>query len=289
VEGRLVSAPRLLAAAIGFTEGPIWTADSRLVVTSVSRGLIYEVALDGSAATVLTETGGGPNGLCVDAAGTIWVAQNAGATGVSKSERPVSAGLQTVSGEGDVADVLTEGCDAPNDLVEGPDGRIWFTDPPSPFDDRPGRVCAYDPQSGALEALLEGLEYPNGLAFGLGGDALYVAETRTARILRYDWDGEALGPVSVCATLSAGRPDGIAFDADGNLFVAATDSDSVAMFDGSGTEQPPIAFDGPTMPTNVAFAGPGLDVLVVTAGRGGRVFAVDGAGVGLALPGAAGR
>ena len=31
-----------LAAGIGFTEGPLWTSDGRLLVTSMSRGLIYQ-------------------------------------------------------------------------------------------------------------------------------------------------------------------------------------------------------------------------------------------------------
>jgi gluconolactonase len=276
---------RELAGGIGFTEGPLWTTDGRLLVTSVSRGLIYEVDLHGGA-EVVAETGGGPNGLACDADGTVWIAQNGGATGVSKSTRPAAPGLQRL-GDG-VEDVLTEGCDAPNDLTLAPDGRIWFTDPPSPFDDRPGRVCAYDPRTGELSVLLDGLQYPNGLAFGPDG-AFYLAETRTTRILRYAWDGSALGPAEEFAVLREGRPDGIAFDADGNLYVAATSADAVLVFDAAGAEREPIAFDGPSMPTNVAFAGPALDVLVVTLGKGGRVLAVDGVATGLSVLPAASR
>lgn len=275
-----MSAPSLLAADIGFTEGPVWTPDGRLLVTSVSRGLVYEVALDGTGATVQAEPGGGPNGLTTDDAGTVWIAQNGGSTTRSRSSRPVAPGLQMLTGN-TVEDVLTSACDAPNDLVIGPDGRIWFTDPGGPFDEAPGRVCAYDAASGAVTVLLEGLEYPNGLAFGAQRDQLFVAETRTARILCYDWDGAVLGPVRVFARLERGRPDGIAFDRAGNLFVAATSADEVAIFDADGRAREPLAFDGPTMPTNVAFAGPDLDVLVVTAGKGGRVFAVHGVSDGL--------
>jgi gluconolactonase len=265
-----MTAPRLLAADIGFTEGPLWTADGRLLVTSLSRGLIYEISLDGGARE-WAEPGGGPNGLALDAEGTVWVAQNGGATRPSKSARPVRPGLQTVR-DGVVDDVLTAGCDAPNDLALGPDGRIWFTDPHGPFDERPGTVRAYDPRTGALETLLEGLEYPNGLAFA--GDELLVAETRTGRVLRFALDGAPLGEL---ATLREGRPDGMALDAAGNLYVAATSADAVLVYDGEGREREPIRFDGPTMPTNVAFAG---DVLVVTAGKGGRVFAVEGVAAG---------
>jgi gluconolactonase len=267
-----MSAPRLLAADIGFTEGPLWTG-GRLLVTSLSRGLVYEVSLDGGA-EVHAEPGGGPNGLAADADGTVWVAQNGGATTPSKSPRAVTAGLQTLGADG-VEDVLTAGCDAPNDLLVGSDGRIWFTDPHGPFDDKPGSVRAYDPRTGELETLLDGLEYPNGLAFD--ADELFVAETRTQRVLRYAFDGAALTPLGEFAALRDGRPDGMAFDGDGNLYVAATSADAVLVYDRDGRERDAIRFAGPTMPTNVAFAG---DVLVVTAGKGGRVFAVEGVAAG---------
>lgn len=269
---------REIASDIGFTEGPVWL-DGRLLVTSVSRGLVYEVSLDGDGTAVYCETGGGPNGLAADAEGAVWVAQNGGVTYPSKSTRPVSSGLQRISG-GVVEDVLAEGCNAPNDLVQGPDGRIWFTDPFSPADERAGQVRAYDAASGVVTTVLEEIQYPNGIAFGKGGDHLYVAETRTQRILRYSWDGDVLGHGDVFARLRVGRPDGMAFDVDGRLYVAGAGSDHVLVFDQNGHEVEAIEFGGLTMPTNVAFVG---DMLVVTAGKGGRVITIAGVAEGLEL------
>lgn len=269
---------REIASDIGFTEGPLWL-DGRLLVASVSRGLVYEVPLDGGDAAVYCETGGGPNGLAADAEGAVWVAQNGGATVASKSARPVCAGLQRISGDA-VEDIITEGCNAPNDLVQGPDGRIWFTDPFGPADQRVGQVRAYDLASGILTTVLDGIQYPNGIAFDQGGDHLYVAETRTSRILRYAWDGSRLGPGEVFARLRAGSPDGMAFDVTGRLYVAAAGSDLVLVFDRNGYEVEAIEFGGLTMPTNVAFIG---DTLVVTAGKGGRVVVLAGVAEGLAL------
>ena len=275
----LVSAQVEIAADIGFTEGPLWI-NGRLLVTSVSRGLVYEVARDGKSTDVFVETGGGPNGIAADADGNVWVAQNGGVIIPSKSSRPASSGLQRFSADGgEVEDVVT-GCNAPNDLVVGPDGRVWFTDPFGPHDERTGDVRAYDPEGGELETLLSELEYPNGIAFNAGGDALFVAETRTARILRYAWDGGALGDAEVFATLRVGRPDGMAFDDSGRLYVAGADADTVLVYEADGQEVEAIEFGGLTLPTNVAFI---QDALIVTAGKGGRVMSVPGIAQGLAL------
>ncbi|MGD9528502.1 SMP-30/gluconolactonase/LRE family protein [Pseudonocardia sp.] len=260
---------REIAANIGFTEGPVWTRAGRLIVTSMTRGLVYELDLGGGV-TGRTETGGGPNGLAEDATGAVWVAQNGGTIVASRSDRPAAPGLQRIV-DGVVEDVVAAGLLAPNDLVEGPDGRIWFTDPGG----TPGRVHAFDPRGGGVEELAGGIAYPNGLAFDACGEFLYVAETRTGRVLRYGWDGSTLQPLGVFATLSAGSPDGLAFDADGNLYAASPDADLVAVFDPDGREREPLRFAGPTFPTNLCFAGPELDVLVVTAAKGGRVLAVD--------------
>ncbi len=262
-------APRVIASQIGFTEGPVWTSSGLLLVTSISRGLVYEIDL-GRGVVGQVETGGGPNGLALDADGGVWVAQNGGSVMPTRSARPVSPGLQRIAG-GVVEDVVTRGLVAPNDLVQGPDGRIWFTDPGA----QPGRVLAYDPRTGDMETVADGVDYPNGLVFDAAGEVLYLAETRTGRILHYRRDGTALQTMGVFATLPEGGPDGLAFDVDGNLYAAAPEADMIAVFAPDGSAGSHIRFDGPTFPTNLCFAGPELATLVVTAAKGGRVLGTE--------------
>jgi gluconolactonase len=261
-----------IASGIGFTEGPLWCQDERLLVTSMSRGLVYEVGLDGGIVAEV-ETGGGPNGLAEDDAGTVWIAQNGGVIVASRSDRPVVPGLQTID-HGSTKDTLVDGCLAPNDLVQGPDGRIWFTDPGGPGSTAPGRVCAYDRTSGEMEVLAEGLAYPNGLAFDTSGKVFYVAETRTHRLLRYRWNRSTLQDPEVAATLPAG-PDGLAVDTDDTLYAALPEADMIAVLAPDGAQRDPIRLDGPSFPTNICLAGPSHDVLVVTAAKGGRVLRVS--------------
>lgn len=269
----------LIASDLGFTEGPLWTSDGRLLLTSISRGLVYEVDLHGRRVVGSLETGGGPNGLAEDSSGRVWVAQNGGVTVPSRSPRAVAAGLQVLDGE-QVDDRLVAGCLAPNDLVEGPDGRIWFTDPGGPRDDVLGRLCAYTPATAELDVLADGIDFPNGLAFGLDGDLLYLAETRSGCILHYTWDGAGLVPLGVFAALPEGGGDGMAVDAEGNLLVAVPAADRIVCFAPDGSTVDEVRFTEPTFPTNLCFAGERRDVLVVTAAKGGRLLAVEPPGAG---------
>lgn len=268
---------RTLATGIGFTEGPLWTMSQRLIVTSVSRGQLYEVSLDGEEPRPVAEPGGGPNGLAEDAQRNVWIAQNGAAHAPSRSARATTPSIQHWA-DGAVEDVLVTGVAAPNDCVVAPDGRLWFTDPaglPDPDDDRLGRVCALDPVAQEVEALLGSAEYPNGLAFGVDPDDFYLVETRRQRILRCRHTTDGLVSCEVFAETVAGRPDGIAVDQGGNVYAATTDGDCVEVFDAGGSLVERIDLGGPSWPTNCCFGGPDMSTLFVTTAKGGRVLAVD--------------
>lgn len=276
---------RDVVTGVGFTEGPLWTSDGRLLCVSMSRGCILEVDLEQGSAKSCAETGGGPNGLCESADGSVWIAQS----GRRREERPVARrvppGIQRWRPSAAVEDFLMDEFDSPNDCAMGPDGRMWFTDPRGPAlegDPEPGRVCALDTRKRRADVVLEGAMYPNGLAFGPGGSQLYVAETAAQRIVRYRVAGEGLSGGEEFAAIAPGKPDGIAFDSEGNLYVAATTADEVVVLDSSGGVSERIRV-GASFPTNVCFGGREMTTLFITAARGGRVLAVEGRIPGLPL------
>ncbi|ALL76929.1 hypothetical protein AD006_19385 [Pseudonocardia sp. EC080610-09] len=260
-----------LAAGVGFTEGPLWTSDGRLLVVALSRGAVLEIGLDGGVKSSI-DVGGGPNGLAEDDRGEVWVAQNGGAVRASSSERPARPGLQRLDGNG-VRDVAVPDAQAPNDLALGPDGRIWFTDPGPPGDTAHGRVCALDRETGAVEVVLGGLDFPNGLAFA--ADELYLAQTSLGVVSRYRWEGGRLVTTGVPLMVPEGGPDGLTLDAEGRIYAAVPDANAVVVFDRDSAIVEKIAFDEPMFPTNLCFAGPSLDLLIVTAAKGGRVLVCE--------------
>ena len=109
----------------------------------------------------------------------------------------------------------------------------------------------------------EPMTFANGMALAPSGDALFVCETFARRIARIAVDGNgAAAGASVFARDLPGLPDGIAFDAGGNLFVGCYEPSRILRIapDGHAAE---VYIEDATAhllahPTNIAFDGPAL-------------------------------
>lgn len=279
---------RTVADNIGFTEGPVWTAAGRLYVTSVSRGMLYEIFLDGRRPKAIAETGGGPNGMTVDRDDALWVTQNGGRAMPTRSSLDTEPALQVWKPDMTIAQLVptTKTLHSPSDCVCDHAGRIWFTDPDGHhFGDeaRPGRVLRHDPLQGTTEVIADDVFFPNGIAFTPGERGLLVAETARDRITRFDLTG-AHARRDPKFSLQVDTPDGIAVDALGGVWVAGSRSGCVSHFDANGTSMTQISIGVGTMPTSVCFAGHDLQTLVITVAKGGRVLALTTDTPGLPVP-----
>jgi sugar lactone lactonase YvrE len=132
-----------------------------------------------------------------------------------------------------------------------------------------------------------GLTGPNGLAWNVAGDRLYLADSRERCIRTFRFD-PAVGSVSEGLLFAAwsepeGRPDGLTVDADDHLWCAAWDAGCIRRYDPRGRLVQTVALPA-IRPTSCAFGGAGLDRLWVTSARapgadpgdlGGGLFAID--------------
>lgn len=73
---------------------------------------------------------------------------------------------------------------SPNDVVVHSDGSIWFTDPiygsEQGFKNKPqlpSQIYRFDPATGDVRAMVDGLGRPNGLCFSPDEETLYVTDT----------------------------------------------------------------------------------------------------------------
>jgi gluconolactonase len=269
--------PRVLAENIGFAEGPVWTRGGRLLVTSISHGVIYEI-VENAAPAVVAKTGGGPNGMTEGPDGRLYVTQNGGIFGASGESRTKAApGIQVIEGDGAVRHIASEGLGAPNDLCFGPDGRLYFTDPRGwarPDEVQPGRVFAMT-LDGAPQVLAEGPSFTNGIAFGPDASRLVVAVTFERRVLVYPVLAGGLGEPEEFCRIEPGMPDGICFDAEGRLYVAATVAEDVQVFDTRGHCIERLPCGEQSLITNCCFGGQDGRTLFVTDARRERVLAFD--------------
>lgn len=157
----------------------------------------------------------------------------------------------------------------PNDLAFDPQGNVYFTDPKgSTLENPTGNVYLYR-ADGTLQLLDSGYALCNGVAIGPDGKSLYMAETYTRRIYRFTLERDGrLKRREVFAELEGGLgPDGMAFDVEGNLYVAHWGKGCVAVLNPKGDLIGELFTIG-MQPTNVAFWD---DILYVTEMERGQV------------------
>jgi gluconolactonase len=270
---------RLLAAGLGFPEGPTVLADGRLVFCD---GNIGELSIyDDGAVSTFAVTGGSPWGAVLGSDGAIYVTQGGNVPG--SGDTSAVCGIQRVRADGTVELLHSEldgrSLAGPNDLAFGPDGRLWFTDSGTEHDDRvdvrsPGRLFAVD-RNGKGEMVLELPDvYPNGIAFD-AQKRLYWTESMAHRVCRWESGGAAV----FCQFSDDYVPDGMAFAADGRAFVCTTVSEGVTVVSPEGVFMEHI--DLGEHATNCIFDGPTLYVTathvaeIEASQRTGTLWAVD--------------
>ncbi|MEM7415866.1 MAG: SMP-30/gluconolactonase/LRE family protein [Gemmatimonadota bacterium] len=264
----------ILADGHAWTEGPVWVEElDGLLYSDIPANAIYLYRDEMGSRPWLEATeaepggSGGANGLILDAAGALLLAQH-GARRVARltsgwggSERR----FETV-----VADFDGRPLNSPNDLIEGPDGSIYFTDPPYGLagqDDDPAKeqvvngVYRVQPD-GELELVDATLSRPNGIVLSPDASTLYVANSgadeRVVRAYPRAEDGSIGDPQIFADTWG----DGMAVDRAGNVYVAEPEL-GVYVFDPSGRHVGSFLTGGRT--SNVAWGDDGSS-LYITAG-----------------------
>jgi gluconolactonase len=169
---------------------------------------------------------------------------------------------------------------SPNDLAVGPDGSIWFTDPPygleglnaSPLKEQPVNGVYRIKPNGEVALVERDLTFPNGIAFSPDGRTLYVSNSDPARAVILAYDVAADGALSrrrifsdmtkLAAKRLPGLPDGMTVDERGNLW--ATGPGGVHIFRPDGRELGLVSTG--TAISNCTFGGPDGRTLFMTSG-----------------------
>ena len=250
-----------VATGFGFTEGPMWDAAGFLYVSDETINKIFRVFPNGRKEEVIAL--GDPDGNTFDREHRLIDCAS------------VLRAIIVVTPDGKY-NILADHYDgkkfnSPNDVIVGPDGALYFTDPTLDLvagekQEIPFQGVYRLDDNGDVRLLTKDLTQPNGLAFSPDGKHFYIDDSERRNIRVFD--------VASDGTLSNGRifgkepgekhdgvPDGIKVDKNGNLFV--TGPRGIWVWDAQGNHVGTIAM--PEQPANLTWGDKDYRSLYITA------------------------
>jgi gluconolactonase len=256
--------PKTLATGLNFPEGPAFDSAGNLWLVELKGGNLVKIS--GSGEIQRFETGGNPNGIAIDGKGKIWFC-DAGQNSVRTFD-PKTKIFETKASK-----IESEPLTKPNDLAFDTKGNLVFTCPGESRKEPTGYACVLT-RDGQVKKITDGKYFPNGLAFTLDGKSLVIAETYKHRLWKGNWDVEksewtnARVWCEVGGPDGPGGPDGMAFDKNGDLYVAIYGIGKIRVVSPEGKVIREIALTG-NNPTNCAFDPSQKGILVVTEAEKG--------------------
>ncbi|HRP71743.1 MAG TPA: SMP-30/gluconolactonase/LRE family protein [Luteimonas sp.] len=308
---RPLSDLRLLAEGLASPEGVATFPDGRVAVSATGAACVL-IEPDGALRRIGQAPA--PAGLTIDREGRVIIA-NFGLlhdTGGPLQRLDLASGrLETLVDAVDGRRLV-----ASNAPAIGPDGAIYCThstwsNPSNVGTTEPTGFVYRVTREGEVSIVADRIRGANGCCFDADFRHLFVAQTAAGNVLRYRrqpgggyadrqvWGGqlgEAPDNITVPEIFEAmdaagrstlGHPDGVALDVRGNLWVTLPFSNRIVAVSPEGRIA--VVIDDPhavhlQMPTNLAWGGRNLRDLYIVSRRNGRVYRLDNAGEGLAMP-----
>lgn len=251
----------VVATGFGFTEGPVWDSAGILYVSDETLNKIFRVFPDGRKETVIDL--GDPDGNTFD--------QEHRLIDCASVLRAIIAVMP--DGKYKTLADRYEGkkLNSPNDVIVGPDGALYFTDPTLDLvagekQEIPFQGVYRLDDNGNVRLLTKDLSQPNGLAFSPDGKRFYVDDSEQRNIRVYDVAAESsLINGHIFGEEPGGKgdgvPDGIKVDQKGNLFI--TGPKGIWVWDAKGNHLGTIVL--PEQPANLAWGEKDYRTLYITA------------------------
>lgn len=256
--------PEVITTGFEFTEGPHWLDDGSLIFSDIPANKVYRWRPGSSESDVFIDSSGRSNGIAEMPDGTIVLAQHAGRVSqvLGMPDTTEFASLAT--------EYQGKRLNSPNDLAIRSDSVIYFTDPPFGVSEENQEldmagVYRLDPD-GSVTLMYDGFSLPNGAALSADESHLYVNDSDTGDIMRFDVlpNGDLENRVlfaSVGSRTGKGAADGMTTDSEGRIY--STGPNGLQVFNSEGNEVGQVGFGQRV--TNVTWGGDGETTLYLTS------------------------
>lgn len=276
----LSSSPTVLKDGFKWSEGPAWLPlKERWVFSDVMGDKQFTITADGKLEDFRTPSGYA-NGNAVMKNGMVASAQH-------------DRKLVELTPSGKVVGILADTyngkkLNSPNDVAVAADGSLWFTDPPL-------GITGYGPKKEPQELSFQGvfrlqgkkltvmddsLDLPNGIGFSPNGKELYISDTKTSSIVRFNVDSRTskLSDKTTFASLKRvpgggkeGAADGLRVDRKGNIW--ASGPGGITVLSAKGKTICQIPFENHV--SNMSFGGRDGRSMVITSAD--KLYILSGA------------
>ena len=293
-----------------FPEGPVAMPDGSVVVVEIRGGDLTRVQPDGTKETI-AHLGGGPNGAAVGPDGAFYICNNGGyAWGdvegilipIGTAEPDTHGYIQRVDPVTGAFDTLYDACDgirlsSPNDIVFDEAGGFWFTDLGHGRDRTHdvGAVFYAAADGSSIREMAFPVNDPNGIGLSPDGRFLYVADSVTPLLWRWELDGpgsiveggQPFAPPNASLLYAFGEfvwLDSLAVDSSGAVCVGTLIKGGITVIAADGTHEAfiPVPQYDPAV-TNICFGGPDLRTAYITSSAAGLLYATTWSRPGAAL------
>ena len=277
---------RLVLANVGpafdHPEAVAWGPDGHAYAGGEA-GQLYRFSLDGKQMEEVARVPGGfLLGLAHDAHGNTYACDDRSAC----VHRITPDGTVTVYANGNEAQRMR----VPNYPVFDDTGNLYVSDSGG-WGARDGFIWKVAPGGKAEVWDRQANGFTNGMCLSADGRALYVVESSPPLVSRVEINaGGSAGKRTIVIELPRQVPDGIAFDADGDLYISLYNPNIIYRLTGKG-ELITLYDDWEQLmlvaPTNIAFGGPDMKTLIIASLCGWSVHtaAMPVAGLPLRYPG----
>jgi gluconolactonase len=299
----------VIAEHLAFPEGPVVLPDGSIIVVEIAAGRVTR--LWGGRRETVAVTGGGPNGAALGPDGALYIC-NSGAIdphlGCHMEEGPDAVGrIERIDLHTGRVDRLYERCGdfvlgAPNDLVFDEAGGIWFTDfgkiRPRSWGKSGLFYCLPDGSaihvgfSAAVNNRGFGAISYNGVGLSPDGKTVYVADTRSTRVIGFTLAGPGkLAPgtgvrgapdrtlATVCGDVGL---DSLAVTESGKLCIGTLWTGGISIVDPVDGRAEHVPFPDELV-TNIAFGGEDMRTAYITLSGTGQLIRTRWPEAGLKL------